>query len=61
MKKIFLFALFLAAPFFINFVFSQPPPPPPQDIPLDGGLTLLVAAGLVYGARQLHKQQKDKS
>ena len=39
---------------------AQPPPPPPQDIPIDGGLFLLIAAGATYGARKLYKQQKEE-
>jgi len=39
---------------------AQPPPPPPQDIPIDGGLFLLIAAGASYGAGKLYKQQKEE-
>lgn len=60
MKKLFLFVLFLTIPFFIDTAFSQPPPPDPDPIPLDGGLTALIAAGLVYGARKLYLQQKKE-
>jgi len=63
MKKV----LFIIILIFILSVFpmlvkdasAQPPPPPPQDIPIDGGLFLLIAAGATYGARKLYKQQKD--
>ena len=27
----------------------------PADIPIDGGLSLLLAAGAVYGAKRLHR------
>ena len=33
-----------------------------QDVPIDGGISLLVAAGVGYGAKKLHhlrKQQKS--
>ncbi len=40
---------------------GQPSPPPPQDIPIDGGLFLLIAAGAAYGARKLYKQQKEEN
>jgi hypothetical protein len=42
-------------------VFAAPPanPPPggnpPPGIPLDGGIFLLLASGLVYGAKKLYK------
>jgi hypothetical protein len=29
------------------------------DVPIDGGLSLLVAAGVGYGAKQLKKKKKD--
>jgi hypothetical protein len=29
-----------------------------SDVPLDGGISLLVAAGIGYGARKMHKQRK---
>ncbi len=37
--------------------------PPEDDIPVDGGLTLLLAAGVGYGAKKLRdnrKKQQDK-
>jgi hypothetical protein len=30
------------------------------DVPIDGGLSLLVAAGVGYGAKQLRKKKKDE-
>ena len=49
----------LVLPILIKDASAQPPPPPPQDIPIDGGLFLLIAAGATYGARKLYKQQKE--
>jgi hypothetical protein len=49
----------MVTPVLIKKVSAQPPPPPPQDIPIDGGLFLLIAAGATYGARKLYKQQKE--
>ncbi len=39
--------------------FAQPDPP--DDTPIDGGLTLLLAAGAAYGVKKYRdgKQQKD--
>jgi hypothetical protein len=31
-----------------------------MDTPIDGGLSLLVAAGVGYGAKQLRKARKEK-
>jgi len=64
MKKILLvftivFTL-LVLPVLVKDAAAQPPPPPPQDIPIDGGLFLLIAAGATYGARKLYKQQKEE-
>jgi hypothetical protein len=33
-----------------------PPPAPPPGVPIDGGIFLLMGAGLVYGARKLYKE-----
>jgi len=54
-----IFALMIL-PFSIKDASAQPPPPPPQDIPIDGGLSLLIIAGAAYGARKLYKQQKEE-
>lgn len=52
---------------------ALPPPPPPPDggdepgcwpppcIPVDGGISLLIAAGVVYGGRKLYSKQKEKN
>lgn len=64
MKKIlFIFVLVFALmilPVLVKDASAQPPPPPPQDIPIDGGLFLLIAVGASYGARKLYKQQKEE-
>ena len=50
----------LILPILVKDAVAQPPPPPPQDIPIDGGLFLLIAAGATYGARKLYKQQREE-
>ncbi|HMZ45410.1 MAG TPA: hypothetical protein PLU36_01275 [Chitinophagaceae bacterium] len=35
-------------------------PEPEDDIPIDGGLTLLLAAGAGYGAKKLREKRKIK-
>lgn len=34
--------------------------PPEDDIPVDGGLTLLLAAGVGYGAKKLRDNRKKQ-
>lgn len=52
----------MIAPFFMESIIAQPPPPPdPEAIPIDGGLGFLIAAGMAYGAKKLHKNHKDKN
>ena len=48
---------------FVAFtVIAQPPPPPPPPpppgppAPIDGGLALLIGAGLTYGAKKLYNK-----
>lgn len=40
---------------------GDPPPPPPQDpgeVPVDGGLVFLLAAGVSYGAKKAYDFKK---
>ena len=41
---------------------SDPPPPPPMDpgVPIDGGVSLLLAAGAAYGVKK-YREHKKKS
>jgi len=45
-------------------VHAQDPAPGDPDAPIDGGLSLLVAAGVGYGVKKIHgkkrKQESDK-
>ena len=36
---------------------GPPPPPPPMGVPLDGGITALLAAGAALGAKKIRKEQ----
>jgi hypothetical protein len=48
----------LMAPSVVSIAFSQPPPTTVNpEVPLDGGLTALLAAGLLYGARKLRSEK----
>ncbi len=48
---------------------TPPPPPdpvgpgcwPPPCIPIDGGISLLIAAGAIYGGRKLYKNKKEEN
>lgn len=56
---------------FVSITIAQPaPPPPPTDepgcwpppcIPIDGGISLLVAAGAIYGGKKLYFYRKEKN
>ncbi|MEO6731177.1 MAG: hypothetical protein ABIN01_08160 [Ferruginibacter sp.] len=54
-----LLLIFFAFPTIVN---AQPGPPDNYDIdtPIDGGLTLLIAAGIGYGAKKIRDQRKKK-
>ncbi len=60
----FLFALSIL--FVAEKVLSMAPPPPPPPaaggpvVPIDGGIGLLVAAGIGYGAKKYYDKQKNK-
>jgi hypothetical protein len=36
-------------------------PPDPQDAPIDGGLSILLAAGVGYGVKKYREKKKMKS
>jgi hypothetical protein len=41
-------------------VWSQPPPPgDPNDVPIDGGLSFLIAGGVGYGLYRLKKSKEN--
>ena len=58
-KKIILTAIIF---FFVLVVKAQPEEnggdPPESDVPLDGGITLLIAAGVGYGARKYRNERR---
>jgi hypothetical protein len=75
MKKVIVsiaaFLLFFAAPSFINTASAFGPPgpptgpppcwPPPCTVPLDGGISLLIAAGVAYGGKKLYDNRNKKN
>jgi hypothetical protein len=47
---------------------AAPPPPhggagcwPPPCVPIDGGISLLIAAGAIYGGKKLYSKRKKDS
>jgi hypothetical protein len=50
-------------------IHSAPPPPPsgkpgcwpPPCVPIDGGVSFLIAAGAAYGAKKLYDQRKKNT
>jgi hypothetical protein len=55
--------LVVAILFFPVLVHAQQPPDPggDPDVPVDGGLSLLLAAGIGYGVKKIHDKRKNKS
>jgi hypothetical protein len=53
--------VFVLAPAFVQTAIAQPPPPGnTAPIPIDGGLGLLLAAGVTYAAKKLYKQRSKE-
>jgi hypothetical protein len=58
---------------FASFCIAAPPPAPPSGatggpgcwpppcVPIDGGISLLIAAGAIYGGRKLYKNKKEEN
>jgi len=71
LRNLFLFLLFTVSPFVVNSVFSQPPPPggpgpapcwpPPCSVPINSGIMLLLAIGIIYGGKKLIDNTKKTS
>lgn len=70
MKKHFLVIAFVTAAVLVagntsaQFNSTPPPPPPdvddvvPTDVPIDGGLCVLLAAGVGYGVKRMKQHRK---
>ena len=41
-------------------VFAQPVDPPDPDVPIDGGISLLIAAGALYGSKKIYDARRKK-
>ena len=70
-KKVFIIIVaFFGA---VSLCKALPPPPPPPSggdvpgcwpppcVPIDGGISLLIAAGAIYGGRKLYKKKQEKN
>ena len=68
MKNVVIFSIFLVLVLYSPGLFCAPPPPPagappcwpPPCMPIDGGITFLIAAGAAYGAKKLYNKRKNK-
>ncbi len=63
MKNIHLlrFALIIGLLFFAQATMAQlPPDPPAEPVPIDGGLSLLLAAGAALGGKKVWDARKQK-
>jgi len=54
MKKLFTVAILL---FVVTVVFAQPGNPS-NPVPIDGGISLLIAAGAAFGAKKIYDARK---
>jgi hypothetical protein len=54
MKKLFTLAILL---FIVTLTFAQPGNPNPP-VPIDGGISLLIAAGAAFGAKKIYDARK---
>ncbi len=57
--KILLGFILLFVPCFIDEAAAQPPPLPPVNIPIDGGLGVLILAGMAYGGKKLYDNRTE--
>lgn len=55
------FFLLIGCMFFTNTIIAGPPIPPDPGVPVDGGLSILIAAGAGYGINKLRKNARNKS
>jgi len=72
MRKTFIFtsiliAILLIAPFFIDICAAAPGPPggdppcwPPPCIPIDGGISFLILAGIAFGGKKALDMARGK-
>ncbi len=60
LKNLFTTTCILFASGLINTIMATPTPPGPTIIPIDGGVSLLLAACAGYGAKKIYDSRKEK-
>lgn len=68
MKKTAFYSVLIMVVLCSQHLFAAPPPPPaaappcwpPPCIPVDGGISFLIAAGAAYGAKKLYDRKKSR-
>lgn len=63
MKLLIKYTLLLSSLLMQTICYAQLPPDGPDtvDVPIDGGLSLLLAAGVGYGVKKVRDQRKKKN
>ena len=69
MKKLAVYSIFFFLIICSQHLFAAPPPPPaaappcwpPPCVPIDGGISFLIAAGAAYGAKKLYDSKKNNA
>jgi len=63
-KNVVRFALLMILVMGLSFTLSAQPEdnedPPNNDVPIDGGISILIAAGVGYGAKKMQQQRKKR-
>ena len=60
-KRLILTAGILISIGLCNLILAQPPvPPSPNSVPIDGGVSLLIAACAGVGAKKIYNNKADK-
>ena len=60
-KQLFVYVILLFAMVIPNLLMAQGPPDPSDTlVPIDGGLSLLVAAAVSYGSKKMFDARKSK-
>jgi len=56
-KYILVFSLIATFCLISTVIFAAPPPPPPAQVPIDGGLSIVIGAGIAFGAKKLYEKR----
>lgn len=58
MKRIILSLFLMFIGFYLLAQGTDPVPPPSEEVPIDGGIGILLAAGALYGAKVINNRNK---